>query len=89
MKTIYKYPLSLAGGEVKMPDNAMILSVAVQGEESLYIWAEVDTAEEIVTRTFAVYGTGWPLTSKFNDTPHHFIGTVICGPYVWHIYELL
>jgi hypothetical protein len=92
-RRIWRFPISpnsmlddLYHIEVVMPKNAKVLHVgldpqAPHGQPS--IWAEVDPKEPKVPRLFYSVGTGHgvvPLGCKF-------IGTVITGPYVFHIYE--
>lgn len=47
------------------------------------LWIEVDPAAPVRPRRFAVVGTGagTPLAGQH-------VGSAICDPYVWHVYEL-
>lgn len=82
MRTNYKYKLGIADEQfVKMPQNARILTVQVQGD-SVCLWAEVDTGFPIGDRLIVCYGTGHPIQS-WSD----YIGTVQTGPLVWHFYD--
>lgn len=85
MKVIWKYPLALVDHMqvVIMPTGAEVLSVAIQhGVPTL--WAQVDT-KPICTRLFVVVGTG----HRLPEVPLKFIGTVIDGRFVWHVFEAL
>ena len=86
MKTVYKYKLGDAGGTVLMPYGANIVHVGYQHNDVLTIWAEVDTEEiRYIDRSFAVYGTGWPITAERAV----MLATLLVnnGEYVWHVYE--
>jgi len=87
MITIWKYDFETRPGkQVKlMPAGARILSVAEQWER-LTLWALVNTEVAHVERVFEIIGTGGVLV----DVPSEgYVGTVLIGPYVWHLFELL
>jgi hypothetical protein len=82
MKTIYKYPLMLAGVQhVVMPHGASLMSVQVQNN-SICLWAYIETDNHPKTRRVLIVGTG-------HEVPPHlkFVGTVQHGAYVWHIFD--
>jgi len=86
MRVIYKYPLkqsAVHAQEVSMPRGALIVHCAMQhGLPTM--WAEVrseETAHHM--RTFLIYGTGERIDGRF----YRYVGTIIDGAYVWHIYE--
>lgn len=89
MRTIYKYELSLAQGDVQpitMPKGADILYVGTQPEvalHSVFVWAYVDTAAEPVTRTLAVTGTGHPAP----DDVSRYLGSCQMQGFVWHVWD--
>lgn len=86
MHTIYKYPIRVTDfQEVMMPKGAKILSTEFQNA-ALCIWAMVDTEAEDEPRVIEIHGTGNPVcpTNK-----REFIGTVLMGPLVWHVFESL
>lgn len=86
MRTIFKYPLVIqATHRVSMPVGAYILSVANQ-RGAVTLWAEVDSDEPPEDRTFHVIGTGHPFPDRGRERLI-FCGTVVCEPYVWHVYE--
>lgn len=89
MKTIWKFPLSLADEfTVKMPSGAKVLSAGVQ-EGRIHIWAEVDPDRNQVLKRFHVVGTGHPMPDpaigklRFIDTVH-----MAGGELVFHVFEV-
>ena len=83
-KVIWKYRLGTSVENIKMPRDAKILSVEVQ-YDSIAIWAIVDPEEILVVRNFLVIGTGHFLEEELFDFP--FIGTVLLGTFVFHIFD--
>jgi len=58
MQAIWKFPLEVTDSwRVEMPAGADVLTVQTQRDKP-FLWAIVDTEEEVVVRTFATYGTG-------------------------------
>jgi hypothetical protein len=83
MKRIYKYPLEITGVQpVDMPAGAKLLSVANQNG-TLCLWAMVDTDAPNDRRVIVICGTGHAM----DDAGLIFIGTVLMGPLVWHVFE--
>ncbi len=85
--TIWKYPLLVTDRQdVRMPLNAAILSVQMQGE-TLCLWALVNPVAPLVLRTFEVFGTGHPIAHS--DEIRKYIGTVQSPgrSLVWHVFE--
>ncbi len=80
---VWKFPLRWGEVTVSMPKHARIIHVAL-GQDGKYptLWAIVKPDAEQEYRTFVVAVTGHPL-------PEHciYIGTLIDGDYVWHIFE--
>jgi hypothetical protein len=81
---IYKYPLKLVAVQpVAMPEGARILSVANQNG-IICLWAEIaDPSAVAKARAIEIIGTG----NRFPDAYRTFIGTVLDGKYVWHVFE--
>jgi len=82
---IFKYRLKVTDVQtIKLPYRAKVIKIDVQ-DDKLYLWAEVGHGEELVDRTFYVFGTGQPI----NVDPHSmkYIDTVQMPPFVWHVYE--
>ena len=86
MKTIFKYEIPGGGGEVLLPVDAVILTVAGQGD-SLFLWAEVDPDVVHHARRFEVLGTGFQIREEMGRE-RQFIGTAFLGPFVLHVYEI-
>lgn len=86
MKSIWKYKLSQYSKlAIQMPKNTNIICTQYfQGD--ICLWAEVDVpndTEELETRYFAIYGTGWEMDLDNSK----YIGTVFENNLVWHVYE--
>jgi len=78
MKTIYKYAMP---EECRLPIGAKFLHFDIQtGKFSA--WFEVDPTMEKEDRTFFVIGTGMPIVEG-----EVYLGTVLEGEFVWHLYE--
>lgn len=85
---IYKYKLSSVENldhgielNVLMALGADILHVDIQNQD-LCVWAAIDDRVRSAVRRFKIVGTG------FEPPNHWYIGTVLCGQFVWHIYDL-
>lgn len=86
MNTIFKYPLKIRDEVmVEMPRGAVPLSVHAQGEQ-LCLWALVNTRLDTSPRRFRIIGTGHPI-DEAEIGRLTFIGTVLQGPFVWHVWE--
>lgn len=86
-KRVYKYPLTIVEGEqvVSMPLLAKIVHVGIKDGETntIYLWAEINDQQRPTTRTFQVHPTG-----QYIDDQTDYVGTVIKGQLVWHVYEV-
>lgn len=82
MKTIHKYTLGVTDTQViLMPINAEIVSIQNQND-TITLWAIVDTNTNIEQVTFSIYGTGHPITGM----DERYIGTVqMDNGLVWHV----
>ncbi|MBL4904338.1 MAG: hypothetical protein JKY62_17070 [Desulfocapsa sp.] len=85
MKIIYKYKLGQHPAVIEMPVGAKVLHVDAQ-HGHLMLWAEVDEDPHAPTeeRTFLIIGTGFSFPEELKK---EFIGTVLQGYLVWHIFE--
>lgn len=86
MLTIHKFSFKVDDTvKVALPNGAVIRHVGKQGGPPghLTLWAEVNPDKPTVERTLFVRGTGHPLP----DGAISFLGTVMDGPFVWHVYE--
>lgn len=90
MKTIYKYDLPVVTGivSINLPRGAEILTLQPDPHGHSCIWALVDSSQPLEIREFEVCWTGKPMQDIPETTPRHYIGTVITGPIVSHIFEL-
>ncbi len=83
MRTVYKYVLKdRTTQKVAMPGLEKIVHVGMQND-TICLWAEVQTHFPEKEHTIFVVGTG-------HDLPQDGVllhqGTVMDGPFVWHIY---
>lgn len=88
MKTIWKYPLKVAGEQVvEMPEGAKIISAQMQGGQ-LCLWAIVISCRAVESRRICVFGTGHDIST---DRAYEFIDTaqMAGGSLVWHVFEKL
>lgn len=84
MKTIWKFDLNIVDEQhIRMPDGARLLSVQNQ-HGFIALWALVDDDVEDNERRLFIRGTGHPIDAAVNAV---FVGTVIVGAYVWHIFD--
>lgn len=74
----YNVPITCCG-------SAKVIHVGLKhGEaDSVQLWVEqAEPALELTERRFRVFGTGQPIPEGY-----HHKGTVVAGPFVWHLYE--
>lgn len=82
MITVWKYPFAVRDRvEIVMPRGAEILLVADQ-DGAACIWARVCPNRPTETRTFVIFGTGYPILPGGNH-----VGSFQQGPFVWHVFE--
>lgn len=90
MLTILKYSVTLAGfndvTKVVMPKNAKILTVGAQGND-VCIWAEVQSDEEDVIRSFEMFGTGHEMDYGRCIKREYLGSAFIESGFVIHVYE--
>lgn len=82
-RRILKFPLEHGEQEVVMPHGAIIRHVDVQHDVPT-LWAECKDSGYESRRRFVVYGTGQPAADKAN-----YVGTVLMGAFVWHVFEVI
>lgn len=82
---IFKYVVSNRIWKLAMPTGAKILSVGADpATGNPAFWALVDDTQPKEEREFRVFGTGHEI-----DVPvDWYVGTAICGPFVWHVFEV-
>jgi hypothetical protein len=85
MKTIFKYPIEVTDEQkVKLPSDSLIIS-AINQNGQLVIYALVDTEEkDTEEKTIRIFGTGHPCDVEEFD--YNFLGSVVTGDFVWHIF---
>ena len=84
--TIWKFPLEVTDEQVvEMPAGAQRLCVQTQGER-LCLWALVDPDAPLMSRRFAVRGTGHSIEGDSGT----YIGSAqqMRGALVWHVFEM-
>lgn len=92
MITIHKYILGNLSAcvdgplecVVDIPRDSKILCVNSQRND-ICIWAMINTDSEMLSRTFNIFGTGWPMSGRSIT----YIGTCQTheGKFVWHVFE--
>lgn len=80
---VYKYQFEIKDGPQyqRIHKGGKILSTHMQGRY-LCVWVLVDPRELPVSRTFFVYETGHGIKPGLE-----FVGTVMHGDFVWHLFE--
>lgn len=85
METIYKYQLEIADVQVISAPSWEPLHIANQ-DGDLTLWASVDASGGNVSHRIRIVGTGQPLDDDMGSGT--YIGTAICGQFVWHVFEV-
>jgi hypothetical protein len=89
MDTIYKFPFEITDmQEIEMPMAAQIIHVGLDPSGTPCLWAEVDPTAPATHRKIAVIGTGNPLDFGHDYTSARHLGSLVQGPFVWHVYEV-
>ena len=92
MYTIWKYEVEpdFVNQVYEMPTGAVILSFGFDANSSMCFWALVDDQAPKENHTVACVGTGWPIDNAMGNDARYscFIGTAVCGSYVWHLFDL-
>lgn len=96
MRQVWKFPLLVTTADyacdVEMPVGAQQVRFAPQYSGPLEegprpgiptLWALVDPAAELETRTFRVFGTGHAIP----DQARH-VGSYDADPFVWHVFDV-
>lgn len=80
---IYKYPLTDPCTVLELPAEAQVRYVGSQDGNFPTLWIELPAEPQVhYLKTFEVRGTGYPFDGG------SYIGTAICGPFVWHVFEV-
>lgn len=87
MKTIHKFPIEIVDFQViNIPSGAKFLHVDMQNQ-TMCLWALVDTDAPIVERRIRVIGTGLP-AGDISIEQHIGSVLVLQGTYVFHIFDV-
>lgn len=84
MKVVYKYEIGVHC-RIGIPVGAEILTVQSQNN-SVVMWAKVDTDYDLEIREFKIYGTGHEIDE--NATCYIGTTTVNGGAIVLHVFEI-
>lgn len=97
-KRVFKYGLSKVGAQtMMMPAGAQILSAGLDPHGGVSVWAIHDEENENAQtpRIILVVGTGQRLVGTSDredgviDDEPKFVGSVLAGEYVWHVFEIV
>lgn len=87
--------LSVAGGYVELKarfDRGEEASHVAMQDGKLMLWTKVHDCGDEETRKFVVRGTGDDIRSSRvapQFVTYRHVGTVLDGPYVWHVFEIV
>lgn len=86
MSTIFKYPIDIKDEQhVTMSAWSRFLSVGYDPSGQLCVWAEVNPdLKPPIDRTIWIVGTGGEM--PFMQQKSRFLGTVLDGDFVWHVF---
>lgn len=83
---VFKYEAD-ENGTYLVPDSLATVLLVAQQDDSPFpkIWCRVrtDNGLDLVKRRFQCVGTGYPV-----DSHDIFVGSAVCGPFVWHVIDL-
>lgn len=84
MRTIYKYKVNLSAKPIYIPQGATLCFVGLSpDDQSVAMWFDIpDIDAPSDARRFVILGTGHPVSSS-----EKYIGSVIDGTFVWHVFE--
>ena len=84
MKTIWKFELKPGQCRMMLPEGAEPLSAGLDpGGDGICLWALVDPRASLCEARVIVAGTGLRFAPGENP---RFLGTVVAGQYVWHVF---
>lgn len=82
MQTIWKFPLLLEGRQhAQVPRGYRLLHVAADPQGNISFWAMVDPEAPKESVVFRVVGTGHPVDDRWRHE-----GSLVQGPFVWHVF---
>lgn len=88
-KKIFKYELPTFNDTLDFPADSRLMRVGANpANQSLpCLWVEVDDELPATEKhVFKVYGTGQVIHEP--EEERHYVGTAICGAFVWHVFEV-
>lgn len=88
-KKVFKYPLPTSNETIEFPADARLLRVGQNPADPMLpcLWVEVDDALPATEKhIFKTYGTGHELEEP--EEERHYVGTAVCGPFAWHVFEV-
>lgn len=82
---IYKYTFN-GEGDLKVPAGKVLHVDSQHNGAFPTIWVEhsFETMNTHDHQRYTIVGTG----GHFDNTRMKHVGTAICGPFVWHVYEV-
>lgn len=85
MRTVWRYEIDLNADQFALQVGGTVVHVGLRVARMIELWVEVDTDRLTSDNSniYRVFGTGHPLP---DDATH--VGSVIDGPFVWHVYRL-
>lgn len=89
---VFKYPISRTPNEygiyhVEMPSDSQILSTAVVGNEVVIYGTTSGHDADMIRRPICLLGTGKEMPETKPAKHWKFLGTVIQGVFVWHVFH--
>lgn len=82
-QTIWKFTLGGIENTFMVPENGVVRYVGKDPETgNPAVWVQVDSSAVSEKRVFMIVGTGHQVEST-----DEFLGTVVCEPSVWHVFE--
>lgn len=86
MIAAWKYPLGVEEAqELMLPRGARPLAVHLL-ERKIYLWVLVDPAAELELRRVLVWGNSDPHYGDADEATACYVGTVVSGGLVWHVF---
>ncbi len=85
MRTVWKHKLEIPA-TVLLLSSGKVTLVGLQ-DGLVHIWKEEATGDDVhrYTQTFYIVGTGQEIPSGHAHMDH--VGSVMQGPFVWHVYK--
>lgn len=91
MRTIYRLPLPIRDlFTLELPLGSKFLAAECQlrAPHEPSMWFIVDPDRDLVTRAFAVIGTGNSVPEYVRESAHLATFQMLVGQFVWHLFEV-